>query len=113
LLAISSAATDLIWWWRTFSEIGFHPGNQHLLFCDNKQTVRLLTAEAPKLKTQLKHVDVHQNWLRQEVQKDSITVQWLPTNNQPADGLTKILPRQKHERWMKLLRLTDIKHLID
>jgi len=59
LLAISSAATDLIWWWRTFSEIGFHPGNQHLLFCDNKQTVRLLTAEAPKLKTQLKHVDVH------------------------------------------------------
>ena len=30
----------------------------------------------------------------------------------PADGLTKILPRQKHEAWIKQLNLVDIRHQI-
>jgi hypothetical protein len=32
-----------------------------------KHKARLLTKEAPKLNTKLKHVDIYQNWLRQEV----------------------------------------------
>lgn len=58
LLAASSAGTELIWWWRTFEEIGFNPGHRHTLHCDNQQTVRLVKTDAPRLKTQLKHVDI-------------------------------------------------------
>jgi hypothetical protein len=38
------------------------------LYCDNQQTIRLLTQEGQKLDTKLRHIDIHQHWLRQEVQ---------------------------------------------
>ena len=107
LLAASAAGTDLIWWWRTFAELGFDPGHEKILYCDNAQTVRLLTAEAPRLKTQLKHVDVHNAWLREQVQGKQIDVKWISTKAQPADGLTKLLPPQKHQNWLELLNLVD------
>ena len=31
----------------------------------------------------------------------------------PADGLTKALPRQKHEKFVKQLGLVDIGHLLE
>jgi len=63
-----------------------------------------------KLDTKLKHVDVHQLWLRQEVEAGRIHVNWVPTAQMPADGLTKILPPQKHENFVAqlgLVRLTE------
>lgn len=76
------------------------------------QTVRLLRQDTPKLDTKLRHIDVHQHWLRQEVQDKKIDVQWVPTDKMPADGLTKILPHQKHEAWIKQLNLIDIQRQI-
>ena len=76
--------------------------------CDNQQTIRLLTKETPKLNTKLRHVDIHHHWLRQEVQEEKIDVRWLPTKDMPADGLTKALPRQRHEVFIKQLGLMDI-----
>ena len=67
-----------------------------------------MTKESPKLTTRLRHVDVHQHWLRQEVQAGRIRLDWLATNDMPADGLTKALPRQRHERFVRQLGLVDI-----
>jgi hypothetical protein len=39
--------------WRVFKELDFVLENNQLLFCDNQQTIRLLTSEAPKLKTSI------------------------------------------------------------
>ena len=103
LIAASSAGTELVWWWRLFRDIGFDPDNEQLLYCDNQQTIRLLKAATPRLKTSLRHVDIHHHWLRQESQSDNINISYTETNSQPADGLTKLLPRQKHEHWVSLL----------
>ena len=35
--------------------------------CNNQQTIRILIEKAIKLKTKLRHVDIHSHWLRQEV----------------------------------------------
>jgi hypothetical protein len=61
------------------------------------------------LATKLRHVDIHQHWLRQEVQANRIAVQWVSTNNMPADGLTKSLPRQRQEKFVQMLGLVNIK----
>jgi hypothetical protein len=79
------------------------------IFCDNLQTVGVVTKHEDKLFTRLRHVNVHQHWLRQEVAAERISVQWKPTNLMPADGLTKILVRQKHAEFIQQLRLTDVK----
>jgi hypothetical protein len=51
-------------------------------------------------------------WLRQEVEQKRIQVNWVPTDQMPADGLTKVLPRLKHESFIKQLGLEDIRSLI-
>jgi len=103
LIAASSAGTELIWWWRVFKSINFDPGNDQLLYCDNQQTIRLVKAATPKLKTTLRHVDIHHHWLRQEVQEKKIDLAYVQTNSQPADGLTKLLPHQQHKNWVSQL----------
>jgi hypothetical protein len=51
-------------------------------------------------------------WLRQEVEQKRIQVNWVPTDQMPADGLTKVLPRPKHKSFVKQLGLKDIRSLI-
>ena len=65
-----------------------------------------------RLQTKLRHVDTHQMWLRQEVEQKRLQVNWVPTDQMPADGLTKVLPRQKHENVVKQMGLEDVKSLI-
>jgi hypothetical protein len=66
------------------------------------------TKEALKLDTKLRHVDIHQHWLRQEIEKRNIDIEWLATADMPADGLTKPLPGQKHNTFAQQLNLADI-----
>ena len=63
-----------------------------VIYCDNQQTIRLLKQETPKLKTVLRHVNIHQSWLRQEVQAGRINVKWVLTAKMVADRFTKMLP---------------------
>lgn len=108
LLALSMTAKEYVWWLRLFKHIGFHLDQKPTIYCDNTATIRLLTKEEPKLVTALKHVDIHQSWLRQEVQNGTFPVKWLPTADMVADGLTKELPPQKHQDFLKQLGLVDI-----
>ena len=75
------------------------------MLIDNKQTISLLTNPEPILTTKLKHVDVHHFWLREMVQLGKIKIAWIPGKEMPADGLTKLLPRQGHVEFVKKLGL--------
>ena len=112
LYALSHTAGQLYWWQRFFNAISLDLRDQFPLQCDNLQTVRLLIKDSPKLITKLKHVDIHQHWLRQEVQLKNLQVEWIPTHKMKADGFTKNLPRQKHEQFVRQLGLVDIKAYI-
>jgi len=112
LLALSHAATESIWWQRFFKEVGFDTQEKQVIYCDNTQTIRLLTKSDAELNTKLRHVDIHHHWLRQEVQERRIKIDWTPTSNMAADGLTKALPRQRHEAFIEQLNLVDIEERI-
>jgi hypothetical protein len=70
-----------------------------------------MITDAPKLMTKLQHINIHQSWLQQEVQKGTVNVKWIPTRAMLADGFTKALPRQKHEEFMKMIRLVHVSKL--
>ena len=80
-----------------------------VIYCDNWQTIWLLKQETPKLKTALRHINIHQSWLRQEVQAGRIDVKWVLTAKMVADRFTKMLPSQKHAEFVRQLGLVDIK----
>jgi len=82
------------------------------IFCDNVQTIRLVTNAGERINTKLKHVDIQNLWLRQEFQAGSFAIEYLPTDEMPADGLTKCLSRQKFEHFIKLINLQDARHKI-
>lgn len=109
LLALTEAGKTVQWWMRLFQEIGFDPEHPITIRCDNQQTVDLLRKEDPQLRTKLRHVDIHRHWLRQEVQEGRISVEWVPTAEMAADGLTKLLPRQKHQKFVEMLGLVDLR----
>lgn len=67
LLSLSDTAKQALWWDRFFSAIHFSPGHSTSIQYDNRQTIRLLEEKASKLITKLRHVDIHNHWLRQEL----------------------------------------------
>lgn len=113
LLALSDAARSMHYWGRLFTRIGFKPDHSITLKCDNQQTVNLANNPGGKLHTKLRHVDIHSCWVRQEVEAGRIKVEWVPTASMVADGLTKSLPRQKHEAFVRMLGMRDIAAYID
>ena len=70
--------------------------------------IYLLMKDAPNLMMKLKHVDIYNHWLRQEVQTGKIEIFWVPTMEMLANGLTKPLSCQKHEAFIRLLGLVEI-----
>jgi hypothetical protein len=113
LLALSQVGREVEFMARMLKAIRFDPEHKLTINCDNQQTVRLVTSEAPAISTKLRHVDIHQFWLRQEVQAGAYSVQWVPTGEMPADGLTKSLGRQPHQAFMDMLGMRDVRHLIE
>ena len=108
LLAPTRTAKETIWWSCLFRNIDFKPGHELTVHCENTQTIRLLTQDGQKLNTKLRHIDIHQHWLRQEVQSGRIRINWIPTSDLPANGFTKTLSRQKHEKFIRQINLIDI-----
>jgi hypothetical protein len=88
-------------------EIRFKTPTLHV-FCDNKQTLGLLEKDAPRLRTKLRHVDIHNHWVRQEVQKGDIHVHYMPTKDMIANGLTKALSKQEHQKFLKQIGVENI-----
>jgi hypothetical protein len=60
------------------------------------------------LKTKLRHVDIHQHWLRQESAKGTLQVEYVPSNKIIADGFTKALQGTNFETFKTQLGLVDI-----
>jgi Reverse transcriptase (RNA-dependent DNA polymerase)/GAG-pre-integrase domain len=113
LLGASTTGQNLIWWNGFFKNIHFDLEDEEpTIFIDNMQTIRLLKTSTPRLTTKLRHVDIHQAWLRQEVQRKRIEVEWVATVDMVADGLTKPLSGQRFQNFVKQLNLVDCRSLI-
>ena len=112
LLALEQTAKETYALNRLFRDVALDLGDPIKLYCDNQQTIRLVVGENERITTKLRHVDIQNMWLRQEFKKGQFSVAYLPTNDMPADGLTKPLPRQRFEQFVRLLGLVDLEQRI-
>jgi hypothetical protein len=67
LLSLSLAGSQMQEWIRFFQGISLTLDCKPTIWCDNQQTVGIATKSQDKLHTKVKHVDIHQLWIRQEV----------------------------------------------
>ena len=108
LLVLSQTAREAMYLARLFKAMKYRQSEPLTILCDNLQTIQLITEDDVKLSIRLRHVDIHNHWLRQGHKNGKIRLQWVPTAEMPADGLTKALSRQKHKRFVQISRLVDI-----
>jgi len=108
LLTLSQTAKEAIFMSRLFKVMTLKLNEPLTINCDNTQTLRLLEEDAAKLITKLRHVDIHQHWLRQEYAARRVLFEWKPTTEMIADGLTKALQRQKFRHFVQMVGMVDI-----
>jgi hypothetical protein len=113
LLALSQAAKEGQYISRLLKELTVELDNHRIeIQCDNVQTIRLVTEEITKLQTKLRHVDVHNHWLRQEVSRGRINVTYTKSQDMIADGLTKVLPTETFLSFQQQMGLVNIRDRI-
>ena len=66
LLALLNAAKEAIRWKSFFEALMLNIQQLYSADCNNLQTICLMKEETPKLIIKLRHVDIHQSWLREE-----------------------------------------------
>ena len=67
LLALQHASKELEGWKNLFNEMELDlEGDDNQIHCDNKQTVRLIQLDNPIVKTNIRHINISDMWLRQE-----------------------------------------------
>ena len=74
------------------------------LYCDNKSTI--CVAKNSVLHTRMKHVDTDCLFVRDKVQAGTMTMQYVPTEEQPTDILTKPLSSRQHDNLSSKLPLS-------
>ncbi|KJZ69618.1 hypothetical protein HIM_10981 [Hirsutella minnesotensis 3608] len=112
LLAFTHTAKETIATYRLFKQLSLQLDDSPTIQCDNLQTIRLINSDLPRLRTALRHVDIHSCWARQAYQDGLFRIEYTPTSEMLADGLTKLLPGQKLKHFVQQLGLVDIRSLI-
>ena len=106
LLALGQAAKEGLFLQRLLNELTIKLDKSYLLIdCDNQRTIHLVHSPITILTTKLRHVDIHHHWLRQEVQRGKIRVEYVQSDKMIADGLTKALPPGRWEVFLQQLGL--------
>ncbi|RYP32481.1 hypothetical protein DL768_011137 [Monosporascus sp. mg162] len=109
LLSLAQAAKEALFSFKLIRELGVTLDAGPLnMWCDNRQTIRLINADVALLQTKLRHVDIHNHWLREAAERNMIRVDYTPTGDMLADGLTKALSREPFRHFREQLGLVDV-----
>jgi hypothetical protein len=65
-----------------------------IIHCDNHSYIKL--SENPVFHDKSKHIEIRYHFIKDWVQRGAVQLQYISTNEQVADILTKALPRGKH-----------------
>ena len=99
--ALMEGTREALWLKRLLGEPNLISKQPIPIHCDNLGSVKL--SLNPAFHSRSKHFDIHLHFTREKVQEGAIEVLHIPTDQQPADILTKTLGRIKFEKCRELL----------
>jgi hypothetical protein len=102
-IAATSAGQEILWLRNLLTELGYKFSSPSILHVDNRSAINV--AKNPEHHGRMKHLDLRFYWLRNEVEKGTISIQHLRTEDMPADIMTKALGRVKVEEMVNLIGL--------
>ena len=94
-MAASLAACEAIWMRKILVGLfGLHL-EPTMIYCDNQSCIKL--SANPVFHDRSKHIDIRYHHIRDCVQRRIMMLSYVPTEDQDADILTKVLTRSKFE----------------
>jgi len=97
------AAKEAIWLGQLFTGLQQPSSFPIPLHINNQSTIAI--AKNPKFHNHTKHINIRYHFLRHMVKSGDITLDYMSTNDQPANVLTKGLAQEKHKKFSKELGL--------
>jgi len=94
LYAEAAAINEMKWLRGLMGELGVKIAGTPVLFGDNQSTQELTKNGVKSERT--KHIDIKYHFVTDEVKKGNVHLQWIPTQKQLADILTKALGTPQH-----------------
>ena len=92
-MAASQASCEALWLRKLLVDLFDQELRPTLIYCDNQSCVQL--SENPVFHDRSKHIEIRYHFIRDYVQRGAMTLQYISTNEQVADILTKSLGRGK------------------
>lgn len=79
---------------------------RYFLFCDNQSSIRLI--KNPEFHKRTKHIDVKYHFIREKFSNGFFDLQYVSTDDQVADILTKPLAKDKFTRFRSLMGIVQL-----
>lgn len=93
-IALTSTIQEGIWLQQLAREINY-PLLPTTIYCDNQSAKLLATSSGFKDRT--KHIDIRHHFIREKIQNNIVKVNYINTNENLADVLTKAVTKEKLE----------------
>ncbi|KAJ4751816.1 polyprotein [Rhynchospora pubera] len=93
--AVTTAACQGVWLRRLLAEMSQEQKKATDVFCDNQSTIAI--AKNPVHHNRTKHIDIRMHFIRELIEKGEIKLEYIGTEYQVADILTKALALKKFE----------------
>lgn len=105
-VAAASATQEAIWIRCLLSELGEPQEGPTSLFIDNQSAIRLI--KNPEYHKRTKHIDIQYHFIRQKYADEKIVPIYVPSEDQLANVLTKLLSRQRFQKLRFSVELRNI-----
>ncbi|KAK5666022.1 hypothetical protein QVD99_8737 [Batrachochytrium dendrobatidis] len=110
-IAAATATRELLFLRTLLKELGFEQLNPTILYSDSQSAIANTKNLAPN-HAATKHMDVKLKFLRDQVTNKTVSVEYVKTNDQVADILTKGLPRFAFDKLSDLLGLYPVQGVV-
>ena len=97
-VALNLAAREVPWLRRLLAELGFVQ-KPTTVFVDNQSAIALTKHKMVKPRT--KHIALRYHWIKEQVAEGTVCVKYIPTGDNIADFLTKVLSQEKIVQLLK------------
>ena len=104
-MSASDSAKDAKWIRQLLHDLGYECLTPTPIMVDNQGAIHL--SKNPGHHQRTKHIDIKYHFIRQEHENGVIELKYLPTQEQPADMMTKTLVGSKLESCCRRLNLVD------
>ena len=104
-IAATNAACEAIWLRRLLSDLQQKIEEPIVICYDNMSTIAM--TKNPVFHARTKHIELRHQFIRDLVGEGEIQLQFVSTNDQPVDVLTKVATIDRMEWFKKQLKITN------